>query len=336
LSGKLPYDVLAEAAKRFGSSVNSIHVLSGGHYAGVYGFRSGTGEGVLRIVPESDTTTAQTARAILELIRFLAAHGGPVSHPLRSVAGSYLEVIDSDCGTYLVSGFRKALGVLGELLTGDQWDEPMYEALGRATGQLHSLASSYSPVDESLRLPHWDEISNCFNPDESLVSSHPPIAARQAEVLKRVAELPRGPDEYGLIHADLHAANFFVDTDDTTVTIFDFDDCCYGWYAMDIAMAVFDFAVLYPYLEEEKTSRRLLASYWRSYNAEHALDTSWIKEIPGFLKLLEIGVYIDVYQHYDPTDTTSWVGRFMPGRRERIEAGVPYLSVDLERVLLQP
>jgi Ser/Thr protein kinase RdoA (MazF antagonist) len=248
----------------------------------------------------------------------------------------HLELIKNGGRNYLVSGFRKAPGILGELLTEEQSDAAMYEALGRATGRLHSLARSYDPEDDSLRRPPWDQIGSCFNPDQALMASHPLIAERRAEVLELVVALPTTADGYGLIHADLHAANFFFDPTAGTITIFDFDDCCTGWYAMDIAMALFDFAVLYPRLEREEAARDLMARYWCAYKAEHDLDVCWIEEIPRFLKLLEIGVYVEAYQAHDPTDTHSWIGKFMKRRRDRIEEAVPYLDVDLARLLREP
>jgi len=40
-----------------------------------------------------------------------------------------------------------------------------------------------------------------------------------------------------LIHTDVHAGNFFVD--DGRITVFDFDDSSYQWFASDIAIALY-------------------------------------------------------------------------------------------------
>ena len=44
----------------------------------------------------------------------------------------------------------------------------------------------------------------------------------------------------------------------------------------------------------------------RRYGSEKPLDAFWVAQLPRFLKLLEIGVYAEVYPYYDPADTTSW------------------------------
>ena len=44
-------------------------------------------------------------------------------------------------------------------------------------------------------------------------------------------------DAYGLVHADLHMGNFFVDHSGQ-MTVFDFDDCCFHWFGYDCAVSV--------------------------------------------------------------------------------------------------
>ena len=56
-------------------------------------------------------------------------------------------------------------------------------------------------------------------------------AARAAPPLR-----PR-PGAYGLIHADLRAANLLVEGEDPPGVI-DFDDCGFGWHLYDLAAAV--------------------------------------------------------------------------------------------------
>ena len=45
----------------------------------------------------------------------------------------------------------------------------------------------------------------------------------------------------------------------------------------------------------------------------------------NFLKLLEIGIYIQVYDDYEPHDLDSWVGKFMAKRKYRLEHDIPYI-----------
>jgi Ser/Thr protein kinase RdoA (MazF antagonist) len=52
----------------------------------------------------------------------------------------------------------------------------------------------------------------------------------------RLAEYGTAPDRYGLIHADMRLGNLLVDGD--RVTLIDFDDCGFCWFAYDFAAAI--------------------------------------------------------------------------------------------------
>jgi len=125
-----------------------------------------------------------------------------------------------------------------------------------------------------------------------LDASQAVIAEKRAEVIR---ELPKDKDGYGLIHTDLHFANFFVDVETGTVTIFDFDDCAYGWYVMDIAMTLLDAMVVHAGTDRavstEAFAAAFLKSYLRGYTAEAPMSAFRASQLLHFLKLLEIGLY---------------------------------------------
>ncbi len=52
--------------------------------------------------------------------------------------------------------------------------------------------------------------------------------------------------------------------DTGAVTLIDFDDCAYGWFAMDIAMLLFDAVILYGQWAQDPSVRffdEMLAGY---------------------------------------------------------------------------
>jgi Ser/Thr protein kinase RdoA (MazF antagonist) len=328
-------DLAMRAARRFGADDSTLTPLTGGHFADVYAFEKDGVEYVLRVIPPNDEIDARAAESILEWMGHLAERGAAVTRPVRSEGRAYIEVIEDGSGTYVATVCEKASGVLAEKLPADAWTDALIEELGRTTGRMHAIARAYHPPDDSLRRPAWDEIGNCFHPVESLDASEAGVRARLEDVMGRVNELPRTEEDYGLIHGDLHGGNFFVDTESGTITVFDFDDCCYGWFAMDIAMALFDTLVVYPRSDEPASARRFMRAYLAGYNRERRLSHFWVERIPDFLKLLEIGVYTMVYRQYDPSDTESWVGKFMSNRGERIEENVPYVDLPFGEILEQ-
>jgi Ser/Thr protein kinase RdoA (MazF antagonist) len=327
-------NVLKHAAKCYGVATSHLRPLPGGHFADVYEFSQGGAAYVLRITPPNDEIDIQAMRAILEWMNFLATHGTPVSRPVRSRNNQLIELVEQDRNDHIVVVFEKAGGVLAEELPIEQWSDELFQSLGRTVGQMHRLAKAYVPPDRAPKRPEWDRADNCFNPADRLDGSQATIREKRERVLSYIRTLPRDEDCYGLIHADLHFGNLFADVAHNKVTILDFDDCAYGWYVMDVAMSVFDLVVLYPGVDTQDFATRFMKSYLKGYTTENNLSAFWISQLPHFLKLLEIGVYTQVYQFYDPNDADPWVGKFMAGRKDRIERGVPYMELEFESLSL--
>jgi len=323
--------VVTRAARCYGVAPAQLTPLDGGHFTHVYGFTRDGQEYVLRITPPNEEMDARSTLAYLEWMAFLADGGACVPRPSLSAEGRLLELIEGEDGSYIATVVEKARGVLGQELPLEQWTDALYEQLGRVVGRMHALAGKYAPSDTTLRRPAWDQIGNCFHPGEPLEDAA--VAARREEVLRAASALPTDAEGYGLIHADLHFANLFVEPESGRITVFDFDDCAYGWYAMDIAMGLFDILVLHPQEGRQAFAGRFLESYLRGYLAEKPLDVCWIERLPLFLKLVETGVYTQVYRYYDSQepDADPWVSSFMggePDRRARILGGVPYVELD--------
>jgi Ser/Thr protein kinase RdoA (MazF antagonist) len=153
------------------------------------------------------------------------------------------------------------------------------------------------------------------------------ILEKRKKLLGLIQTLPKDRESYGLAHLDLHFGNFFVDIEQRLITLFDFDDCAYGWYLMDVATLLFDILVVYDLPDKESFGTRFLENLLKGYLSQKPLSLFWLNQLPHFLKLLEIGVYIMLYRQYDPTSADNWVGKFMLNRQERIEQDIPYIDL---------
>jgi len=105
---------------------------------------------------------------------------------------------------------------------------------------------------------------------------------------------------------------------------------------MDIATLVFDFPVVYPETGNNELVENFITHLLKGYISVKPISEFWINQLPDFLKLLEIGIYMQVYKDYDPEDNESWIGKFMPGRKARIEDGIPYLEINFEQIFRKP
>ena len=70
----------------------------------------------------------------------------------------------------------------------------------------------------------------------SLTPNQKAIFGEARKVLRRLRWPFGEPDRFGLIHSDLHLGNIMCSGDE--LTIIDFDDAGYGWFAHEIAVAL--------------------------------------------------------------------------------------------------
>jgi len=324
----LPQQALEAIARLSGVTAAQLQPTTGGHFATVYEVRLNQRACILKIMPPNTDVDVHAMRAILEWLAFLAENGGPVVPPVCSQQGNLIETVADGEQVIIAVVFEKAPGVLAEGMAPEAWSDTLFEALGRTVGACHRIAQGYAPSKAEFRRPEWSAGSSCFNPHEDLEGADSILLERRAQTLERIAVLPKERASYGLAHLDLHFGNFFVDAEAQRIVLFDFDDCAYGWYLMDIAMLLFDVLVVYNGNDPLSFGAHFLEHLLRGYRSQMPLDSFWLNQLPHFLKLLEIGVYAMLYRGYDPATADGWVSKFMPGRRERIEQAVPYVDLD--------
>ena len=318
------------ACKLYDTSSDKLIPLTGGHYNAVYEFPAGLGaiSGILRIGVEEDP--AEQTLGMLEWVKFLNDEGAPVTAPLKSVHGNIMERLEHDDQWYTITAFEKAEGTLAENILPSTWTDDLFHAIGRAVGQFHAISKNYQPSQPALTRRQWYDSYEITHATSQLANLANPAKEKLAELLIDLTSLPKSPEDYGLIHDDLHFANFLV-SPNGQVTVIDFDDCGYGWFVIDVAMALFDVMVLYnPQSDEQgqNFARRFMRRYLSGYREHNQLTPFWQSQIGSFLKLKELCIYADLIDHPGIQDPNSWVGRFMRGRADRVAKDIPYVDID--------
>jgi Ser/Thr protein kinase RdoA (MazF antagonist) len=101
--------------------------------------------------------------------------------------------------------------------------------------------------------------------------------------------LPKSPDVYGLIHADLHHGNFFVEGHE--ITAFDFDDSCRHWLAYDLTpplcSLIWAKEDMGAGLPDEEARSLFLDGYLR----ENPLPQSELDRLEGFMAYRAVLIY---------------------------------------------
>ena len=118
-------------------------------------------------------------------------------------------------------------------------------ALGQVVARLHTFSAGWQPPAGFAR-PHWDWESqlggSMFEQSrQELVDSMPyqfqqPFQIVSQEAKRAMESLGKRPDAYGLIHADLYPENVLFKAG--RAYPIDFEDCGYGYWIWDIAVAL--------------------------------------------------------------------------------------------------
>ena len=312
--------ILHEAMKRFEIEKDKIKLLDG-FESYIYEFSRAAGDFILR-VSHSLRRAPEMIAGEVDWINYLAEGGANVAQAILSKNGKLVEAIeDGHGGQFLATAFVKAAG-------GPFWEQELSANFashwGQVIGRIHALTKDYTPTDSAWRRFEWDAPGN-LEIEGWLPASETAVLHKFQELLPYFDTLPKDREGYGLIHQDAHGGNFFVHQGQ--ITLFDFDDCVYGWFIYDIAMVFFYELMGHKddRLYVEKFSREFLTGYHR----ENILAPSWLDAIPAFLKLREIDLYALIHRSFDVEKLDDpWVVRYMDGRKGKIEKGAPYIDFD--------
>jgi amicoumacin kinase len=326
-------ELLSHASSLYGSTPTDLTPLSGGHANAVYKFplhqaRQLSTYGVLRIGVE-DCPPDQTL-GMLEWVRFLDKTGAPVTAPLASTEGQLLERLEYEGKYYIITAFEKAEGTLAEDIPPSEWTDDLFRSIGAAVGRFHRISAEYTPSSPALTRSHWYDSYEIREALRLMPSPDDPVHAKISHLLDILHQLPVSPNDYGLIHDDLHFANFLI-LPGGQLAIIDFDDCGYGWFAIDVAMALFDVLVLYnPSTEGDKQqfAHQFMENYLSGYRQEKELPPFWLGQLPHFLKLKELCIFADLVANRVIGTPDSWVDRFMRDRAERVVNDIPYVDIN--------
>lgn len=312
--------ILRETMDRFGIKPEKIELLDG-FESFIYDFSRDDGDFILRI-GHSLRRTKELIQAEVDWINYLAAGGASVAKAVLSKNNQLVEYIDDKQGeNFLATAFVKAPG---EPPKSDVWNEVLFQAWGCLLGKIHALSKDYEPSDSAWRRDEWDSPGNMLV-EAWLPSSETVILEKFQELMRHLRTLPKGPENYGLIHQDAHAGNFFVD-ENYKITLFDFDDCVYSWFIYDIAMVLF--YGLMGHEDDPAHIQYFCRHFFYGYQQENNLDPKWLAEIPYFLKLREIDLYAQILFSFGGHELIDdpWCLNYMKGRGHRIETGLPYIN----------
>ncbi|MGN7761066.1 phosphotransferase enzyme family protein [Paenibacillus sp. 22594] len=245
--------------------------LLGGYNGNVFGINRGGEEIVVKIL-ENAVINVEALLSELEWLEYLRSKGLSAVKPLRLEAGKFIHPVSEE---YCCVAYEKAPGI--PLNPNDimSWNPNVFEQWGKVMGKMHALAKSYDPVH--IR-PQW--FQHNLLQDEFL-HKDPLIAEKWRQYRAAFKQLSVTRDEYGLIHGDLHHSNVLLHQGN--LTLLDFGDSEYHWYAYDIAISVYHTAYTVPAGPQRDAFLQVFFNSFMNGYAQENSNIGFISQIDAFI-----------------------------------------------------
>jgi Ser/Thr protein kinase RdoA (MazF antagonist) len=170
----------------------------------------------------------------MSFLSYLAHHQLPVAAPLPSKQGSLVIAIQAPEGERYATLFPYAEG---EMAIGDLNIKQSHH-LGKILAQIHQASQGFNPI------AHRQLLNLSYLLDESLQTIEPFFRQRSLDwqeinqaialIKQQVKLLPTESPYWSICWGDPHSGNVHF-TADNQPTLFDFDQCGYGWRVFDLA-----------------------------------------------------------------------------------------------------
>ncbi|GAB2565168.1 Ser/Thr protein kinase RdoA (MazF antagonist) [Gracilibacillus alcaliphilus] len=313
-----------------GYEISLIDTQEGGRNVVYNGEKEGADAKIIRIAFLPDRSREELLGE-LEYIRYLFERGGNVSDVVNSKKGKLLEEITHDDHTFFVCLFEKARGKkLAE--NNYQYREGVliteyYYNCGKTLGKLHQLSKDYQPVHR--RYDFFDKF-NVEYIDQLIPDALSLLKEKLAELLKTLEELDRSSESFGMIHFDYNDGNYMIDFDTGQITVYDFDNSCFGWYLYDLADLWRSGTGWIAGEPDASKRKKFMDDYFKTalegYQSEAKIEDSMLEKLPLFIQVTLMENIVDEFEYVRNHDEELECDEELSYLIKCIEDNIPYMG----------
>jgi Ser/Thr protein kinase RdoA (MazF antagonist) len=269
----------------------------------------------------------------LEWMDYLSQKINNIVQPISSVNDNLLEIIICD-KKYILCVFEKAKGHMLDIRNIHEYNKALFLEIGLLMARIHNMTKNYSCHNNSISdefawyngWSFWSEY-NLIIDDE--------VSPYEKKYIQELYSLPKSSDTYGIIHADIQWANFFIDNGH--ITLFDFDDCEFNWYAYDMAITLYQFVQQsgIPHTSQKERAdfaETFLLSYLKGYIQENTIDKNHILQLDMFMKYRRITTYKFIQNVFNVKTVNPHLD-YMNWLKKEILLDNPFVEINYEKII---
>lgn len=220
----------------------------------------------------------------LELLDFLHKSNLAVSYPIEKLIGGFTTAIAAPEGTRYTALFSYACGkAVDKKLNSEQ-----SRKLGETVATIHEATNNFKSSFSRPELNNEDLLDASINAVAPLYKHRKTdieYLYKQAEKLKSklmALNLPKYPPFHGVCIGDIHSGNAPF-TQLNQPTLFDFDQCGYGWRSFDIGKFI-NTSIAW------KIDSKIISSFLDGYQTIRQISNIEVEAMPLFTKIAHLWV----------------------------------------------
>jgi len=319
---------ILETARKFSEGVLSVEYITVCRNV-IYKAVCKDNRFVIRLTDQRVRTKEQIECELL-FQDYLYENGANVTKPLKTIDNEWVIKCVNGTKQYYASAFTFAEGL--------NWDERADESpeilcqIGKALGKVHKLSKNYKAVTYERR--KWYEQQELAEAPELFEEYSKELYTSFLSFVNKMKALEVNHDRYGLTHGDYLMSNYMIDNG--KVTIIDFDESEYSWFAMDLAICIRCYLVGdEPEKVSEKVERaeRIHYNLLLGYQSENTITSDMIYDLNKYIRVrdyIEIAQLLRIMkQGRTPCDIEN---RLLKIDLERVIHNRPFIEFDLSRI----
>ncbi|MFE4712314.1 phosphotransferase enzyme family protein [Paenibacillus sp. NPDC056722] len=308
--------IVSEMISQLGISPAEVKLL-GGYNDNV--FEAGAKDPFIVKIVEKTNHSERDTLSELEWLEYLHTQGVHVVRPLRTVGNEYIQPVNEE---YYYVAFEKINGAHIAPEQQEAWGEALFEKWGELLGRVHLFSKGYSAVHAR---PHWDQNHLLLNVET--LPLNPELIQKWKQYIKELHALPISSDSFGLIHGDLHHGNLLKTGPE--LTLIDFGDSEYHWFAYDIAIVIYHAALTVPKSERDGFAKNFFSSFMSGYTRANP-NTSFFKEIAYFIDYRHLYSFTYHSVHLDKDQLTEEEIRYLNEMEDSLLNNVSFLNLSFQ------